>query len=134
MSQSLYDRLPYEFKPIARSFDFKGRAGRREFWSFTVFWPLLFIIGGGIIGGVSSALKMPTLHSFVWWIGRGLAFALIIPFLSVAARRFHDMNRSGWWTLVILIPFGIGIIALLVALMFKGTSGTNRFGPQTDAQ
>ena len=39
-------------------------------------------------------------------------YFLLLPSLAVAARRLHDVGRSGWW---ILIAFTvIGIIPLLI--------------------
>ena len=37
----------------------------------------------------------------------------IIPSLSVAARRLHDTDRSGWWQLIGVVPL-IGAIVLIV--------------------
>lgn len=63
-----------------RSFQFTGRASRREFWSYFLIFDILLIIP--IIG---------------WLLG-------IIGFLAVQIRRLHDINKCGWWC---LIPFFI---------------------------
>jgi len=52
---------------------------------------------------------------------------LLIPALAVTVRRFHDINKSGWFVLLQIIPF-IGWIIILVMLIEKGTEGKNRFG------
>lgn len=42
--------------------------------------------------------------------------------------RWHDQDRSGWWTLLLLIPI-IGALAVIVMIGFIGsTPGPNRFG------
>ena len=49
--------------------------------------------------------------------------------LAVAAKRWHDRNKSALWILFTLIPI-IGQIWTLVELGFiRGTKGHNRFGP-----
>ena len=73
----------------------------------------------------------------------GIFFGLIaafiltpILFLSVLQefflthRRLHDLNASGWWQLILLIPFGQFI--LIGLLFFKGTDGPNRFGEEPE--
>ncbi|MBY0511618.1 MAG: DUF805 domain-containing protein [Rhodospirillaceae bacterium] len=47
---------------------------------------------------------------------------------AVGARRLHDSDRSGWWQLLILVPF-IGWIIVLIWFVLRGTLGGNRFGP-----
>ncbi len=47
--------------------------------------------------------------------------------LSVAVRRMHDTDKSGWLLLLGLIPF-VGGIIVLVLLVLPGTPAPNRFG------
>ena len=51
----------------------------------------------------------------------------IIPAISVSVRRLHDVDKSGWWYWVGLVPL-IGLIILFFYVQ-KGTVGANRFGP-----
>ena len=52
--------------------------------------------------------------------------ALALPGLAVTARRLHDTDRSAWWILLGLVPFGS--IALLV-FEVQDSHPDNRFGP-----
>ena len=54
-------------------------------------------------------------------------FGIILASLSVQVRRLHDTDKSGWWSLLGIIPL-IGSIILLIMCVFEGTPGTNRFG------
>src|SRR5699024_7886209 len=99
--------------------DFTGRSRRSEFWWFALFC-LLLNIALAIVGEVSDILG--GILSFV--IGLGL----IVPIIAVAVRRLHDIDRTGWWVLINLIPL-IGWIVLLVFFVQRGTPGENRFGP-----
>jgi uncharacterized membrane protein YhaH (DUF805 family) len=40
----------------------------------------------------------------------------------------HDVNKSGWYLFIALIPL-IGAIWLLVLLIKEGTIGENQYGP-----
>ena len=58
-----------------------------------------------------------------------LFFTLIVlpPLISVTVRRLHDIDKSGWFMLLGLIP-PIGFIILLYLLAQKGTEGPNKYG------
>jgi uncharacterized membrane protein YhaH (DUF805 family) len=98
---------------------FSGRAARSEFWYWALF-AFLVTAAGGII---DRAL----VESEAGLIGPLISLALLLPGLAVAARRLHDLDRTGWWLLIILTI--IGIILLLIWDCLKGTTGPNRFGP-----
>lgn len=97
---------------------FEGRASRREFWMFT----LVNVVVAFLIGFVSGLLGLPKI------IGTLYMLAILLPSLAVTVRRLHDMDKSGWWVLLALIPF-VGSIVLLIMCIFEGTQGLNRFGP-----
>jgi uncharacterized membrane protein YhaH (DUF805 family) len=48
------------------------------------------------------------------------SLAVLIPTLAVTVRRLHDIDRSGWWILIGLVPL-IGAIVLLVFALLEGT-------------
>ncbi|MGK0365304.1 MAG: uncharacterized membrane protein YhaH (DUF805 family), partial [Saprospiraceae bacterium] len=107
------------FLQALRNFgDFKGRARRSEYWYFT-----LFVMIAGIAAMVIDSLlwETPILYFLV-------ILASIVPSLSVAVRRLHDVGRSGWFYLIALIPL-IGAIILLIWFCTDGKSGPNKWGP-----
>jgi uncharacterized membrane protein YhaH (DUF805 family) len=87
--------------------DFEGRASREEFWYF-------FIINI-IILSVLSFIEQ-TYHILLF---SGL-FGLIItpPTISAAVRRLHDVGKSGWRLLLLIIPF-FGLVILLITLAMR---------------
>jgi uncharacterized membrane protein YhaH (DUF805 family) len=104
---------------------FSGRSRRMEYWYFVLFNILVSIVLGAIDG-----LLLGTRGSYV---GAGLlsgiyGLAILIPSLAVSVRRLHDIDRSGWWILIALVPL-IGTIVLLVFALLEGTPGANRYGP-----
>ena len=60
-------------------------------------------------------------------IGTTWSLANLLPGIAIAVRRMHDLDKSGWWILINLIPI-VGWIIYIVWACQKGTSGNNRFG------
>ncbi|MDB9768020.1 DUF805 domain-containing protein, partial [Candidatus Pelagibacter sp.] len=56
-----------------------------------------------------------------------IVLLLFIPAISVSVRRLHDIDKSGWFVFISVIPF-IGWVILAIMLIGKGTEGKNRFG------
>ncbi|MBB3441288.1 DUF805 domain-containing protein [Rhizobium sp. BK379] len=118
---------------------FSGRASRSEYWWFYLFYALVWI-GFGIVVGVAAAASggwdgLSSLVVGLMVIGGLCLLATILPVLAVQIRRFHDRNMSGWWYLALvilgLVPYVglIASIAILVISVLPGTVGTNKFGP-----
>jgi len=55
------------------------------------------------------------------------SLVLLIPSLSIGARRLHDIGRTGWWQLIGLIPL-IGAIVLIVFFVLDSKED-NKYGP-----
>ena len=56
------------------------------------------------------------------------SLAILIPSIAVSVRRLHDIDRTGWWVLISLVPL-IGWIVLLVFHVQDSTPGPNKYGP-----
>ncbi|MGI3210711.1 DUF805 domain-containing protein [Roseovarius tibetensis] len=93
--------------------NFQGRAQRSEFWWFALF---VFVVSmllsafGDVLAGV-------------------FGLAVLLPGIAVAVRRLHDVDRSGWWYLLVLIPVLGSLILIFAFFVHRGTTGENRFGP-----
>lgn len=90
--------------------DFTGRAKRPEFWWWALFVFLASLVAQWI-GSVPSAL---------------VSLGTLLPSVAVGARRLHDIDKSGWWQLVGLIPF-IGWI-IMIWWCVQDSKEPNRFG------
>jgi uncharacterized membrane protein YhaH (DUF805 family) len=101
--------------------NFSGRAVRSEFWYWVLFAILASIVAGLIDLALFGIEGSSPINSLV-------GLALFLPGLAVSVRRLHDLDRSGWWILLGLIPL-VGIIILIVWYCQRGTNGPNRFGP-----
>ncbi|MBO9559136.1 MAG: DUF805 domain-containing protein [Caulobacter sp.] len=122
--------MPVMFRPLVRYADFLGRSRRSEFW---LFYLLNFLVTAGcVVGGLIVERTTPLPGDAIgFWLLNLLYLATIVPWLAVLVRRLHDIDKSGWWGLTALIPFGI--VVLITFLVREGVSGPNRFGPDPKA-
>lgn len=113
----------------SKYFTFSGRAVRSEFWWYCLFVFLVSLLISFVEGGWTSEVGPGTAAAFYQGgpIANIWALANLVPSLAVGARRLHDLDKSGWWQLLGLIPL-VGIIVLIVWWASRGTQGTNRFG------
>ena len=108
---------------------FSGRAARPEYWWWILFtfivYTATFAIDANFIApmlglsafGEDGSQPLSTLVSLI----------LLLPGIAVGVRRLHDIDRSGWWMLIVLIPV-IGVLVLIYWAVQRGTDGENRFG------
>jgi uncharacterized membrane protein YhaH (DUF805 family)/cold shock CspA family protein len=112
-------------------FNFAGRARRKEYWGYCLFWTVCLLIIGGIglftdmdMGGfdsdVSGAVTIGLCGTFL--------LATIFPSLGMIVRRLHDIGLSGWLCLLILIPT-IGSLIILVFALIPTQARENQWGP-----
>ncbi len=103
---------------LVRSFDFAGRANRMDFWTFAVFTGL--VCAATVILTVFLLLAR---HEDPMWFVTWLLLIIplmAIPSLSMAVRRLHDVNRSAWWLLLLLV---FGYFILLFWFFQPGQAG-----------
>lgn len=132
-----------DWKNLYLSLD--GRTNRKPFWLailalMVVTWILEFILFAAF--GVSllpnmdpsadpaaaAAAASAMMGKIMVPLGI-LTLLMIWPSICLYAKRWHDRDKSGWWSLIIFVPI-IGSIWFLVELGFlRGTEGPNRFGP-----
>lgn len=138
--------MNYLFDPFRKYADFNGRARRAEFWSFATLFVIVLLAANYIDAydgdRVPVAAGMGVLEL-------SASLLLLLPILSTGARRLHDTNRSGWWMLLLYLPYlgwiagrgddtaelvslggvFVGFIALVILLALPGDPMENRFGP-----
>jgi len=115
-------------------FSFQGRINRAKFWLVhVVMWVVVLVVFGTILGsaavssdpqaalqsvGVVGGLILLVVYILALWIG-----------LAIAAKRWHDRNKSAWWILIVFVPAVGGLWYLIECGFLKGTTGPNKFGP-----
>ncbi|MEZ5573968.1 MAG: DUF805 domain-containing protein [Halioglobus sp.] len=112
--------MEYFSRALQKYAEFSGRDTRQQFWMFVLF-NLIFAILVAMVGGLLETNIPSQLYSL----------ALLIPNLSIGARRLHDTGRSGWWQLIGIIPV-IGIIVLIIFFV-QDSVEDNEYGPNPKA-
>jgi len=110
--------LNYYTEVLQKYTVFSGRARRAEFWMFTL---INFIIGI-VLYAVDMAIGLGGVLQGLY------SLATLLPSLAVGCRRLHDIGRSGWWLLIVLIPI-IGWIVLILWYAKDSDPGPNAYGP-----
>lgn len=103
---------------------FSGRARRKEFWLFILF----FYVGAFALMLIDIFLGTVDYETGVGLLSTIFSLGLLLPCLAIYIRRLHDTDRSGWWFLIAFIPL-LGVIVLMIFCILRGTAGPNRFGP-----
>ena len=107
--------------------DFSGRARRKEYWMWTLYATLIFILAmimDNMLGLNFELLGQDLGYGWMYVIAGIINF---IPGLSIVVRRLHDIGKSGWFYLIILIPI-IGFIWILILLCSDGVTEENKWG------
>jgi uncharacterized membrane protein YhaH (DUF805 family) len=99
---------------FTQAFNWRGRASRSEYWWFILFALLCY----AVTVVVTIQLEYPVV-AFTWLV-------LVVPTIGAGVRRLHDTDRSGWWWLLAVLPFGAFV--LLAFYCFRGDPGPNRYG------
>lgn len=99
--------------------NFQGRASLSAYWWYAL---ALFVVDI-VLEIFSVAIGSFPLTMLIILV----MFVAGLSALSVAVRRLHDTDKSGWMLLLGLIPF-LGGIIVLVLMLLPGTPNPNRFG------
>ena len=94
--------------------NFKGRDTRQQYWIFVLLYTLAYC------ALILLDISIGTYFSMIYYV------VGILPLTSLGTRRLHDIDKTGWWQLIMFIP--LGVFVLMVLYSMKGTKGDNRFG------
>ena len=138
-------RPPVSFMPAVKLYfknyaKFDGRANRGEFWypylfnMIVVFVLMIPVLIGAVVAGASydpytgSGGGGGAAIAVIGYVLLGLyGLAITVPTYSSMIRRLHDTNKSGW--LALLVPFGLGIIPLIMCIMDSDPAGVQYDNP-----
>jgi len=116
-----------------------GRFGRLSY----IAWVTIISIIGQVVmlivsGGAAITLPANTGEAVVPEIGMAALIASVVVGVAIlvftilfSIRRCHDIDISGWWNLLIVIPL-VNLVYGLFLVLKPGTDGPNRFGPVRD--
>jgi uncharacterized membrane protein YhaH (DUF805 family) len=114
-------------------FSFQGRINRAKFWLVHIaMWVVVAIVFSVILG---SAAMSPDPQVALQSVGAVGGIILLVVYilalwigLAIAAKRWHDRNKSAWWILIVFVPVVGGLWYLIECGFLKGTTGPNKFG------
>ncbi len=107
-------------------FDPSGRINRLRYWAHGMTMAIAFyavIIAGVVLMGQGSMFVGGAI------LAVGYIAMLVFSFIIVI-QRLHDLNKSGWMSLLMLVPL-VNIYLMVLVIFFKGTPGRNNYGLQT---
>ena len=113
---------PVGFADAARGafgnvFTYRGRASRSAFWWFALLEAIAYAVGG-VLSSRSTVAGVV--------VDIVIGVPMILTGISLAVRRLHDSNHTGWWWWIWFLPF-FGWIVLLFFYLVPGTPGPNRY-------
>lgn len=103
---------------LKKSFVFKGRARRSEYWWWTLFSAIFGIV---VTLPAEEISEDNVLLMLLYTFGLlALCAYLGIANFAVATRRLHDIGRSGWWygaTLIFGVVWGVWMVVKMVGVI-----------------
>ncbi|TDF38165.1 DUF805 domain-containing protein [Alteromonadaceae bacterium M269] len=107
-------------------FSFQGRIRRKTYWlsilSLTLGYGIfIFLVAfiGALIGLTEAVLSVVTMVLYI---------PLFWASLAIAAKRWHDRNKSAWWILIGIIPIIGAIWAFVENGFLQGDIESNNYG------
>ena len=95
--------------------NFSGKSNRSEYWWWTLFVVVIYF-ALNFLGAIVPLLGIVTSL---------FGLVTLLPGLALGARRMHDIDKSGWYLLLWLLPI-IGWIWFLILACQRGTEGPNK--------
>ena len=111
---------------FSNGFVYRGRASRSAYWWFVLFEVIVAVVLDLLFIIPAAANSSAVFAVFLIIFGVALIYLFLVG-LSLLVRRIHDLDKTGWWVLIGLVPFGS--IVLLVFSLLEGTPGPNRYQP-----
>lgn len=105
-------------------FQFSGRMHRAEFWWFALMDNLI-VFAMYVVTLLPSLKIVGSLILFIYML------ATALPSAGAEVRRLHDVGRSGWWLLILLVPV-VSIVMLIMWALPSNPSG-EKYGPYHDS-
>jgi uncharacterized membrane protein YhaH (DUF805 family) len=114
-------------------FSFNGRIGRLRYMAYGIESYLLLMLVMIPIVGTSAFMGGEPALSGSGSIAIGvISLAMLVAGVTFARRRLNDLNRSGWWLLLSIVPI-VNLLFTIYVLFFPGIDGDNDFGPAPTA-
>ena len=107
--------------------DFNGRARRKEYWMWTLYYTIVLLFAMVLDNALGLNFELLGQNLGYGWLYVTIGITHLIPGLGIVVRRLHDVGKSGWFYLIILIPL-IGFIWIIVLFCTEGVKEDNKWG------
>ena len=107
--------------------DFNGRARRKEYWMWTLYYTVILLFAIILDNALGLNFELLGQNLGYGWLYVTIGITHLIPGLGIVVRRLHDVGKSGWFYLIILIPL-IGFIWIIVLFCTEGVKEDNKWG------
>ncbi len=103
----------------AKYAQFSGRASRSEYWWTALYLALISLPLDLLISypGTEPSGQLNGLGVALSYVYVAVMLAHVIPSLAIGIRRLHDVNLSGWFTLIGLVPLVGWIVIIVLAVL-----------------
>ncbi len=109
-------------------FSFNGRIGRMRYLAYGIGVNFLLMLVMVPLVSATAFMGGDPSTSLIGMVGIGVFYVItIVVSVMFAKRRLNDLNRSGWWFLLFIIPI-VNLILAIYLIFFPGTDGSNKFG------
>jgi len=114
-------------------FSFNGRIGRMRYLAYSIGVNFLLMLVMVPLAGASAFMGGDPTTSMIGMLGIGIFYIVtIVVSVMFSKRRLNDLNRSGWWFLLFIIPI-VNLVLAIYLIFFPGTNGDNNFGAAPNA-
>ena len=130
--KSMIDHPPLFLEFWRKSFDFKGKTSRRDYW-ITVLQLgciYLFVLSLALLHSIISSNTLEGLTEFSINFGWIVAIFTFIPNLAIQVRRLNDIGKEPAWVLLSFVPF----ISLILIFWYAKPSLKNKSNSNSDLE
>jgi len=105
-------------------FSARGRISRGTYFSSTMTLFFCVILVSGLLAVISGDSGLAELVGLILYI------LMFYPLIMLVIKRFHDLDKSGWYTILAFIPL-VNIVVGWILILKAGTKGPNQFGDES---
>jgi len=119
--------MKWYLKALKQYASFSGRAQRAEYWYFMLFFIVIIFalaIIDNILGTFNNDIDMGLLSGI-------FLLSHLLPSIAVSIRRVHDINKTGWWYLINIVPLVGPIVFLIFTVLDSKESNQYGANPKT---
>jgi len=108
-------------------FSANGRLGRMRYIAYAMGFAILGQILSNLMVGIAALIPNEA-GGFISMIGIAIVFITVLVIsIMLAVQRLHDLDKTGWLYLLMLVPI-LNLIFGLYLLFAPGSASSNRFG------